>query len=116
MYFSLILLKRIQEDINDAFTELHEYLVLSYKLCFSKAVAKVTKRPNEAKWITGKLKKSCVVKRELYFRYHKSSTYQIQHKSGYKKYKQLLQHCMLESQRIENKMFLNKSKNKCRSA
>lgn len=104
----------METNVNKAFNIFHDTIIMYYKLCFPKIKIKLNNKINEVKWFTKGLKKSCITKRKLRYQYYKDKLTET--KIKYKTYTKLLKKCIKKSQQENNKVYLQKAKNKCKAA
>lgn len=103
----------IKSDAN-AFSDFHELLCLFYNLCFPKVKVKVNnKNKNNQNWISKGLKKSCLNKRTLRYKYYQNKN--TSNKNKYIKYSNILKKCIMNSKKNANIKYINKHENKCRA-
>ncbi|XP_052753933.1 uncharacterized protein LOC128201317 [Galleria mellonella] len=95
--------------LNDAFNFFYENLILFYKLCFPMCKIKITSKSKNSEWITKGLRKSCVTKRKLRFKYYKKKNQES--RTQYRKYAESLKQCIYVAQKLNNKKYLTKAKN-----
>lgn len=100
---------------NKAFNTFHDLFTLFYKLCFPEILVKKTNKPIKNKWLSKGLKISCIKKRTLYYEYQHNAVSKSYHKKKYHNYTKILKKCISQSQRINNNIFFNNSKNKCKA-
>lgn len=101
-----------QGDLNHAFDEFYDMLLLIYNLCFPSEKSKCNTSP-KPQWMTKGLKKSCIMKKTLRYKYY--STKCNENRSKYINYTKLFKKCINLSKRIANQKFVTKSKNICKA-
>lgn len=99
-------------DCNSAFDEFHDLIILLFNLCFPILNVRVYNKQIKNKWLTNGLKKCCIKKRQLYFKYHAENSNKRQNKQKYVTYSKVLKKCICMSQQLNNIIYINKSKNK----
>lgn len=105
-----------ENECEKSFDIFHDLLKLFYDLCFPLLRVKIGKKVTKNKWITKGLKKSCVKKRLLYYKYqHEAINKQINQKN-YLNYTKILKRCIQKSQKINNNKYILNSKSKCRAS
>lgn len=113
LFFTDILL---ETDVNKAFNEFHDILLLFFNLCFPKIKVKITKKHSRTHWITKGLKKCCIRKRQYYLKYNLSKANKKNNHKKYHNYSKILKKCILRAQKINNANFIKQSTNRCKAA
>lgn len=103
-------------DCNKSFEILHDVLRLFYNLCFPLIRVKIGKKSIKRKWISKGLKKCCVRKRLMYFRYQNEAANKKDNQKKYLCYTRILKKCIQKSQQINNNKYIEQSKNKCKAS
>lgn len=101
-----------KNELNAAFDEFYDLLLLFYNLCFPKIRIK-NNTSTKPKWMSNGLKKSSVTKKSLRFKYY--STKSDASRSNYIKYNKLFKRCINMSKRNANQKYVLSSKNICKA-
>lgn len=98
-----------QNVLNDAFNEFYEIFLLLYNLCFPITKVKCN-LSSKLQWISKGLRKSCITKRKLRFKYYSTKSHSDRLK--YLNYNKLLKKCTYISKKYANHKYITHSKNK----
>lgn len=99
-------------DTNEAFDLFFDLFSLFYYLCFPVILTKITShcRP---KWISNGLKKCCMRKRQLLWRYRLNRT--KENKKSFKSLSGRLKHIINSTKKAQNNHFIQTAHNKCKA-
>jgi exonuclease III len=97
------------------FQSFYELICLLFNLCFPTVKVKVNNRPILNNWLSRGLKKSCKVKRTLYFKFKTTNINKQFNKAKYKKYNCILKRCLLYAQKVKSTKYIQNSQNKCQA-
>jgi hypothetical protein len=105
-----------ETDSETAFNQFHDMISLLFNLNFPIILVKMSnKNKCKMQWLTKNIKRSCIVKRRLYFQYQYATNNKVHYKTLFKKYSKTLRKCIHESKRKSNINYIEKAENKGRA-